>query len=307
MKHLALLLLLFSGALQATAEEPAPATDETTPGETQTDEDAQQLAWARNLWDSLDRKQGEIRLPNGVATLQVPQNFYYLDPKDTAKVLTEVWGNPPDTAAGTLGMLFPADMTPFDAVAWGVTIRYEEDGYVTDEDADVIDYDSLLKDMQASVREASDERVAKGYEAFELVGWAHAPYYDKADHKLYWAQEVHFSDQPSNTLNYNIRVLGRKGVLLLNFIADMDQQGDVDASLDTVLAMADFDQGSRYEDFNPDLDKVAAYGIGALVAGKLAAKVGLLAGGLLLLKKFGVLVVAGAAAVAGKFFKRKKV
>ena len=67
----------------------------------------------------------------------------------------------------------------------------------------------------------------------------------------------------------------------------------------------DEDQGSRYEDFNPELDKVAAYGIGALVAGKVVAKTGLLAAGLLLLKKFGVFILVGLGAIFGKFFKRK--
>ena len=40
----------------------------------------------------------------------------------------------------------------------------------------------------------------------------------------------------------------------------------IDANVDAVLALADFNQGSRYEDFDPDLDQVAAYGLGALVA-----------------------------------------
>jgi uncharacterized membrane-anchored protein len=106
-------------------------------------------------------------------------------------------------------------------------------------------------------------------------------------------------------LNYNIRVLGRKGVLILNFIAGMSQKEIIDSKLDTVLSMAEFDQGSRYEDFDPDIDTVAAYGLGALVAGKVAVKTGLLAAALLFLKKFGVIVVAGVAGVFGKIFKRK--
>jgi uncharacterized membrane-anchored protein len=36
---------------------------------------------------------------------------------------------------------------------------------------------------------------------------------------MYWAKEINFGGDSENTLNYNIRVLGRKGVLLLNFIA----------------------------------------------------------------------------------------
>lgn len=271
-----------------------------------TPEQEKYLAWAKDLWQSLDRQQGEINLPNGVATLNVPDRFYYLSPADAEKVLVEVWGNPPGAGQDTLGMLFPTEHTPFDDGSWGVTVEYEEDGYVSDEDADAIDYGELLGQMQADTRESSEQRVSQGYEPIELVGWASKPFYDKNTHKLYWAKEVKFGDQAVNTLNYNIRVLGRKGVLVLNFIAGMDQKTLIDSSLDSVLALAEFDQGSRYEDFNPGMDKVAAYGIGALVAGKVVAKTGLLAAALIFLKKFGILAIAGLGALIGKVFKRSK-
>ena len=268
-------------------------------------EEAEYIAWAKGVWDSLDRQHGEIVLPNGIATLNVPDEFYYLNPADTQKVLVDIWGNPP--GGETLGMLFPNDVTPFDDNPWGVTIAYEEDGYVSDEDADEIDYSELLQQMQADIREESNERVKQGYEAIDLVGWAAQPFYDKTAKKLHWAKELKFGeDEQVNTLNYNIRVLGRKGVLVLNFIAGMDQKELIDAQLHRVLAMAEFNAGSRYEDFNPNIDKVAAYGIGALIAGKVVAKTGLFAAALIFLKKFGVLILVGFAALFGKLFKRKE-
>lgn len=292
---LAMVLLLISQA--AVSEEPQPTTEQ----------QQEYLAWAKGLWDSMERQQGEIKLLDGVATLHVPDGFYYLNPADTRKVLVDVWGNPPQSSSDTLGMLFPAGSTPFDQESWGAIIEYEEDGYVSDDDADQIDYRQLLSQMQQSTREASHERVSQGYESIELVGWAAEPFYDQQSHKLHWAKEVKFGDQPAeNTLNYNIRVLGRKGVLVLNFVAGMSQKPVIDQQIDSVLAMADFDQGSRYEDFNPDLDTVAAYGIGALVAGKVAAKTGLLAAALIFLKKFGIIIFAAVAAFFGKLFKRNK-
>ncbi len=67
-----------------------------------------------------------------------------------------------------------------------------------------------------------------------------------------------------------------------------------------MLALAEFDQGSRYSDFDPDIDTVAAYGLGALVAGKVMAKAGFLTAALIFLKKFGVIIVIG----IGLFLKR---
>jgi len=261
--------------------------------------------WAENFWNSLNRLTGEIKLPNAVATLNVPDEFYYLSPSDAEKVLVDVWGNPP--GQNTLGMLFPAQMTPFDGDAWAVTIEYEEDGYVSDADADDINYSELLTGMKSDTQLASDERVKEGYETLELVGWASPPYYDKASHKLHWAKEIKFGSRDINTLNYNIRVLGKKGVLVLNFIASINQKELIASNLPSVLAIAEFDQGAKYSDFNPDIDDVAAYGIGALVAGKVIAKTGFLAAAIIFLKKFAIIFIVALGAFFKKLFSSNKV
>lgn len=80
-------------------------------------------------------------------------------------------------------------------------------------------------------------------------------------------------------------------MLVINFIAGMDQLDDVEAAVPDVLAMVNFTEGNRYSDFNPKIDTVAAIGIGGLIAGKVMAKTGLLAMGLVLLKKFGVVLL----------------
>lgn len=267
-------------------------------------EEEQYAKWAKNVWISLDRMTGEIKLPNSVATLNVPENFYYLAPKDAEKILVEVWGNPP--GQNTLGMLFPSQMTPFDKDSWAVTIEYEEDGYVSDTDADEINYSELLVQMQSDTELASQERVKQGYEAIGLVGWASPPYYDAETHKLHWAKEIKFANRPINTLNYNIRVLGRKGVLVLNFIAQIDQKQLIENNLNSVLALANFDQGSKYSDFDPDIDDVATYGLGALVAGKVIAKTGFLAAAILFLKKFAILFIVAIGVFLKRIFKRKE-
>lgn len=218
-------------------------------------------------------------------------------------MLEEVWGNLPGNSV--LGMLFPAGQTPLDNDTWGVTIEYIDDGYVSDEDAAEIDYDDMLKELQADTQTESKARVEAGYEAISLVGWASPPYYDPSTNKLHWAQEYAFADVEENNLNYNIRVLGRKGLLHMNFIAGMSQLDTIKDNVDTVLALAEFDQGSTYAEFDPSMDKVAAYGLGALVAGKVLAKTGLIAAAIIFLKKFGVFIVLGLGALVGRLFKKK--
>lgn len=267
----------------------------------------QEQITAEEFLASLNFQKGAITLPGEVATLTLPEGFHYLSPEDTERVLVTAWGNPPGNE--TLGMLVkdPEDILADES--WAVVIAYEEDGYVSDEDADSIDYAAMLADMQASSLESNAARVEAGYDEVALVGWAATPRYDKTTNKLYWAKELRFGDIPVNTLNYNVRILGRKGVLVLNLVATMPQLQEIEAVIPSVLAMTNFNPGHRYSDFDPSIDQVAAYGIGALVAGKLAAKAGLFAkfGVLLLaLKKFWILIIVAIGAVFARLFRRGK-
>ncbi len=255
---------------------------------------------------SLTFQQGKIELPGGIATLNLPESFRYLDPADTERVLVQAWGNP--SGKGTLGMLVPTDVGVVAQNSWAVVIHYEEDGHVSDDDADSIDYDDLLQSMQEKVAEESKERLAKGYEAIKLVNWAAKPHYDKAAHKLYWAKEIAFGEDPEHTLNYNIRVLGRKGVLVLNAVSAMTQLGMVEREMAQVLSFTDFNSGNRYADFDSRQDKTAAYGLAALVAGGVAAKAGLfgkLFAVLLAAKKLVIAGVIGIGAFLTKLFRKK--
>jgi uncharacterized membrane-anchored protein len=267
------------------------------------------IAQIQQIAKNLKPQRGMIKIRDGLATLNVPTNFYYLDPKDTRSVLVDLWGNPPAQADDTLGMLIPSDLTPLDPDCWVVTIDYTDSGYVKDSDADKINYDDLLKQMQKSVQENNKAREEKGYQDITLVGWAAPPRYDAATHKLYWAKELKFDGESEDTLNYDIRILGRRGVLELNAVAPMHELPDIEKQTPNVLGMVDFDQGNRYADFDPKVDKMAAFGIAALIAGGVAAKLGffkLILVFLVAIKKF---IILGAAAVAAwfrKIFRRRK-
>ena len=208
-------------------------------------------------------------------------------------------------------MLMPTGMTPLGSNAWAVTIDYTEDGYVKDDEAAKINYDDLLKKMQAGVAEENKERTKQGYPAITLIGWAAPPHYDAATHKLYWAKHLKVDGADEDTLNYSIRILGRHGVLELNAIAGISQFDAIDKQTPQILGMVDFKEGSRYADFDPKTDKVAKYGIAALVAGGVlagAAKLGLLKViwvGILAGWKFIVVAIAAAGAFIKKLFKRR--
>jgi uncharacterized membrane-anchored protein len=263
------------------------------------DQDA--LAKAKKLADSLRYQKGDITLRGGLAKIHVPERFRYLDPADAGTVLSKLWGNPPDSK--TLGMLVPSDLSVVSREAWAVVITYDEDGYVKDNDASKLDYDKLLKQMQEGMNEANEQRKKEGYPPIDLVGWAAPPRYDQATHKMYWAKELKFGESPENTLNYNIRILGRRGVLVLNVVAGMGQLQEIERVAPQIISMVDFQEGHRYVDFNSSTDKVATYGLIGLVVGGLAAKAGLfklILPFLLVAKKF---IIVGIVAI-GAFFKK---
>jgi uncharacterized membrane-anchored protein len=260
------------------------------------------------LTEGLKYQQGEITLPGGFAKLSVPTNFNYLGPDDAETVLVKLWNNPPSKKK-LLGLLMPADRTPLQRDCWVVTIDYVDDGFVKDDDAAKINYDDLLKKMQKGFQENNRIRTANGYPALDLVGWAAPPRYDAATHKLYWAKELKVAGQDWDTLNYDIRMLGRRGVLVLSAVAGMEQFDEIKEETPQILGMVNFDQGSRYADFDPKVDKVATYGLAALVAGGVAAKLGffkLIWVAILALKKFIIIGVVAVTAWLKKLFGRNK-
>ncbi|SDC33147.1 Uncharacterized membrane-anchored protein [Massilia sp. PDC64] len=266
---------------------------------------AAEEAAAQKQVASMQPQQGHVTLPGSIATLDLPPNFRYLTPQDTDRLLV-AWGNPP--GAQTLGMIVPADVDLLSNESWGVVVTYDKDGHVKDDDADGIDYAKLLKEMQEGSAAANAERKKQGYPGMQLAGWAEPPHYDKAAHKLYWAKDLLNEDSGHHGLNYNIRVLGREGVLVLNAVADMGQLGQIRGEMQKVTAFTNFTAGNRYADFNEKTDKVAEYGIAALVAGGVAAKLGLfakLAALLLAFKKLLVVAVAAIGSAIWKLFKRK--
>ncbi|MGD9254537.1 MAG: DUF2167 domain-containing protein [Chromatiales bacterium] len=221
------------------------------------------FAWARDFWQSLNLQKGTIRLPAAAATLSVPPGFSFLDAADTERVLTEAWGNPP--GSGLLGMLLPDGVTPFDAGAWAITIAYEETGHIAVANGVQLDANKLMKRMQRDAALESETRRHEGYESFEVVGWILQPRYDAARHTLSWGRVLRFGSLQDNTLNISIRVLGRKGMLVYELVADEAKRADVESAIPALLAMSTFDPGERYEDFNPESDRLAVIGLEELI------------------------------------------
>ncbi|MEM7152676.1 MAG: DUF2167 domain-containing protein [Myxococcota bacterium] len=247
----------------------------------------------------LSYQTGDIELGDGLAVLRLGQDFRYLDPDQANRVLVEAWDNPPGPR--TLGMILPKDGSLLDPdTGWGVVVTFAADGHVKDHAA-AIDADALLARLQAQTQERNVGRVGQGYPPMALVGWAEAPHYDAATHRVHWAKEVAIEGAPNHALNYAVRILGRRGVLEFDAIATMRQLPQIEPAMDAVLSAVEFSPGHRYEDFDPQVDGVADYGIAGLVAGKAPAEPGLFAAVLEFLATVQKFLIAGAFAIWGLF------
>lgn len=251
---------------------------------------AQIIAQQDSIENSFTYQTGKVELEGGLAVINVPEGYKFLDAKQSNYVLTDLWGNPPSE---TMGMLFPEDISPVsENFTYAIDVSYSDEGYIEDDDAKDLDYDDLLEEMQSDAEATNQQRTELGYPTLDLVGWAAPPFYDETNKKLHWAKEIAFEGETANTLNYNIRVLGRSGYLNLNAIGEMSILPQVQNDINNILSSVDFNAGHKYADFDPSMDKVAAYGIGGLIAGKVLAKAGFFA----LLLKFWKVIAIGAVA-----------
>lgn len=246
----------------------------------------------------------KVSLPEANAVLNIPAGFKFLNARQSQYIVHDVWNNP--GGQDVLGMIFPDNGGPFADSSYAFVITYEALGYVKDNDAKDIDYTEMLKSGQEEEKQENEERTKAGYQPIHWVGWAQSPYYDANRKVLHWAKELKFgNDEEQNTLNYDVRVLGREGVLSMNAVASMSELPMVKEHINEVLQMASFVDGYAYGDFNSSTDKVAAYTVGGLVAGKVLAKAGFFA---LLAKgwKFIIIGLVALGAALKRFFFGKK-
>ncbi|KQW81912.1 DUF2167 domain-containing protein [Brevundimonas sp. Root1279] len=282
------------------------------PAATPSAAEAAEIQRLQALLDSLHPQTGVVKIASAKATLNLGEDYYFLNAEDSRRVLVDAWGNPPGSVEGVLGMVFPAGKSPVDET-WGAVVTYVGDGYVSDADAKDIDYGALLDSLKEGEDADNRARQAEGFETVNLVGWAQQPSYDAQKHNLIWAKELAFGNTEGHTLNYDVRVLGRYGVLSMNIVSGMADLQTVGSEAARLMSTASFDAGARYTDYKEGVDKKAAYGIGGLVAGgaalAVAKKVGFLGVILLVLKKGWIVIAMGAVAAwrwFGAIFKGRK-
>ena len=207
------------------------------------------------------------------ATLALPAHCGFVPQKEGA-ALMHAMGN--RTGEEFVGLVVPLGDSGAD---WLVTVDYSASGYIKDDDAKHWDADKLLKTLQDGTEAANADRVKIGVPPIVVTRWVEPPDYTVSSHELVWAAEVKQKSGATSDpiVNYNTYVLGREGYLSLDLVAREAVIEQDKPAAQQLLEAVQFNSGKRYSDFNSSTDKVAAYGLAALVAGVAAKKLGLLA------------------------------
>jgi uncharacterized membrane-anchored protein len=260
-----------------------------------TEEDAAKI-WA-------DAKAAAQSGPSSIALsnqgrLALPADYVFVPQPHAAKVLNAM-GNP-GSDPRLQGLVFPNQRG-----GWFMTIRYEDSGYVKDDDAKDWNADDLLKSYREGTEAMNEERGKMGVPGLEIIGWAEKPGYDSATHRLAWAMSSREKGAPAGEpqgVNYNTYALGREGYFSLNLVTDLKDLPAHKPAAHTMLDALQFNEGKRYADFNSGTDKVAAYGLAALVVGAAAKKLGFFALAAVFLAKFAKVIFIAALALGGGAF-----
>lgn len=231
-----------------------------------------------------------------LAEIEVPEGYVFANAKDT-RTLMEMMQNP--VSDDEVGFLGP------ESLDWFVVFEFSEVGYIRDDDQDALDADKLLRSIQNGTEEANKVRRERGWTTIRVLGWEQPPHYDAETHNLVWA--VRAESEGKTMLNYNTRLLGRRGVMRVSLVVDNDQLADVLPTYKGLMQGYAFQPGQRYAEYRSG-DKVAKYGLAALITGGAAVaavKTGLLAKFGKLLVKLALPVLIAIGAVCKKMFGRK--
>lgn len=234
---------------------------------------------------ALEIHRGPQVMAKGDYTLQVTDGYYLLSGDDARWVLGDLWQNLPDPDLQAL--IFQNGTSPLDN-AWASTVYYYEDGHISDEEADTMDFQGIIQARRDAEPELNRQRREAGVPELTTIGLTGTPGYDRATRSLTFSVLLQ-SAGGGQTLNANAWVLSRHGYVNLNVLGAPEQAGDVTAKMPELIGMVSLSEGNRYADYAPGVDAVAEGGLSGLLGGG-AAQAGLLLVALTLLKKFGVLI-----------------
>jgi uncharacterized membrane-anchored protein len=193
----------------------------------------------------------------GTAQITIPENYVFLDSRNTRRFL-ELTGNPPRDGHYTYA---PSTLN------WFAVFSFSGTGYIKDDEK--INPDELLSSLKESDGPSNEERKRLGMSPIFTDGWQVPPHYDLETKRLEWGVRLKTANGES-VVNYTTRLLGRSGVMNATLVSDPGNLPQDIATFNSSLQKFTYVPGEKYAEFKQG-DHVAEFGLAALVLGGAAA------------------------------------
>ena len=180
---------------------------------------------------------------------------------------------------------------------YNIFVEYKNNGYVKIDDWKQVKSKDLMNEMQRIAKSNEQYLKSQGLSYTTDIKWIYKPTFDEKSKLVFYSYEVSWSDGNKTMENRSI-ALGRRGHIDNSYVVNINKDTNL---LDTAKFSKEFGEsvlfsdGSKHSDYKSG-DRIAAVGLGGLVAGSLGvkalAKAGAFAKFLPLLAKFWWILLA---------------
>ena len=180
---------------------------------------------------------------------------------------------------------------------YNIFVEYFDNGFIKIDDWKQVKSKDLMDEMQRIAKSNEPYLKSQGLAYSTNIKWIYKPTFDEKSKLVFYSYEVSWSDGGKTMENRSI-ALGRRGHIDNSYVVNINKETNL---LDTAEFSKEFGEsvlfsdGSKHSDYKSG-DRIAAVGLGGLVAGSLGvkalAKAGAFAKFLPLLAKFWWILLA---------------
>ena len=257
--------------------------------------------WSKKVetlnWKNLEQKEHSKEIKKANASILILKEEIYLD--NFKDIDQYNWWNTGLAAEKDSVMLIRGD-------GYTIYLDYVDEGYIKLDDWEKVNPTNFLKQMNETAKSNAEYLKKINLDYTTKIDWIFKPTLNKENNSVSFSYKVTWSSGIETMESKNL-ILGKKGHLesafVINYREDLNFKEESEFSKDFVNGVT-FQEGFKYSDYKPG-DKIAAAGIGGLVAGSLGVKALAKTGLLAKLLKFWWILLAPLAFL-GKFLSGKE-
>ena len=190
----------------------------------------------------------------------------------------------------------------FGSKGYSFYLAYNNEGYISLDDWKKVDPDNLMNQLRETAKNNVEYYKSQNLDYAKNIDWIFKPTLNEELKTVSYSYKVIWSDN-NVTMEAKNLTLGKKGyissIFVTNFSENLNLENEASYAKDFANTII-FDEGYRHSDYKSG-DKVAAMGIGGLVAGSLGVKALAKAGVFAKFLKFGWILLAPLLLFVGKF------